>query len=70
MEFLGQAVALEALVSPTSVGQTEDVNAATLASANSADRAGANLSTGGRRGGAGGDFATRLDSLFALSRSV
>ncbi|CAM9220960.1 unnamed protein product [Ascophyllum nodosum] len=68
VEFLGQAVALEALVSPTSVGQTEDVNAATLASANSADRAGANLSTGGRRGGAGGDFATRLDSLFALSR--
>ena len=71
MEFLGQKVALEALVSPAAGGQREGPGAFAAAAAAAAASAGGGGGSGGggrRRGGGGGDFANRLDSLFALSR--
>lgn len=68
MEFLGQVVVLEAFVSPMSVVQTQGADAGVTPGVNSANRAGAGQGAVSRRGGAGGDFASRLDGLFALSR--
>lgn len=70
VEFIGQVVVLEAFVSPTSVGQTQGVDTGVTPGVNSANHAGATQGVGSRRGGAGGDFASRLDGLFALSRWV
>lgn len=69
VDFLGQAVVLDALVSPASRSQGEDDTVPfsrkpALSSGNGGQGG------GGRRRGAGGDFATRLDGLFALSRWV
>ncbi|CAN0098327.1 unnamed protein product, partial [Hapterophycus canaliculatus] len=83
VEFLGQRVYLEALVSPVSESQRESGGPSDPASASTLSRNAANApssssdgpdgggganSGGGRRRGVGGDFANRLDGLFALSR--
>ena len=81
VEFLGQAVALEALVSPTVKGERECGAGLTsrngLTAPNSSGNGNGNgnggtggqgAAGGGRRRGVGGDYASRLDSLFALSR--
>lgn len=63
MEFLGRKVVLEALVSPAAGGQREGSSAFTAAAAGGGGGGGS-----GRRRGVGGEFANRLDNLFALSR--
>ncbi|CAM9426867.1 unnamed protein product [Pylaiella littoralis] len=74
VEFLGQNVALDALVSPARGGQGQggDASAAAATSPSAAagkgGDGGGGGGGGGRRRGVGGDFANRLDSLFALSR--
>lgn len=81
VDFLGQRVYLEALVSPVSESQRESGGTPDPFSASTPSRNAANTSSsgdgggansggggGGRRRGVGGDFANRLDGLFALSR--
>ncbi|CAM9950971.1 unnamed protein product, partial [Laminaria digitata] len=82
VEFLGQAVALEALVSPVVRGEREggpgpaSRNGQAAPNNNNSNgngngnggTGGQGAAGGGRRRGVGGDYASRLDNLFALSR--
>lgn len=63
VEFLEQTVVLEALVSPVPHNERDCI------AARAAGSGGGSTSThGSTRAGVGGEFAHRLDSLFALSR--